>query len=324
MKSKVLISVIVPLYNKEQWIMRCILSIMNQSYQNIEILIINDGSTDNSLKVVTTFDDSRIKIFNKPNGGLSSARNYGIEKAKGEYIALIDADDEWETKHIELLLEGFKKSDNVILVCSDLMETTDGKKKNALKRTLPFHSLYDNNTVHYYLIEDYIQTLKDGYFLLSGSSVLIKSKIIKNHSLIFFSEAEPAEDINYWLRLNKLGDFVFCDYVGLYYHRVDDNSIMNKKTNQAKLTPPFFYGINMKNYSKDDNDNINKFLSREYYKKAYQNRGLPLTQEELSTQVGGGVQIGRWNILTYLAIRYCPQFIFTLYKKIRTSSDINA
>ena len=312
-----LISVIVPLYNKEQWVLRCILSVINQTYKNVEILIINDGSTDGSRDVVSSIDDSRIKIYDKPNGGLSTARNYGIAKSKGKYIALIDADDEWASKHLEYMLKGFKQSQEIILVCSDLMETTDGIKENGLKRNLPFIFPDDSNAVHYHLIEDYIKTLKDGHFLLSGSSVLIDTEIIKKHNLSFLSKSEPTEDINYWLRLNQLGEFVFCDYIGLFYYRVDSESIMNKKSNESKLVPPFFYTIDYNLYNNGEQKNIKKFLTREYYKKAYQNRGFPLKKEELSTQVGGGVQIGELQILIYLAIRYCPEIIFKFYKMVR-------
>ncbi len=313
-----MISVIVPLYNKAPWVERCIRSIIDQTYQNIEILIVNDGSTDDSREVVAAIDDPRIKISDKPNGGLSTARNYGIEKAKGEYIALIDADDEWEPRHLELLLAGFGDLDNIVLVCSDLMETTDGIRENSIRRNLPFNSQRDDSAVHYYLIEDYIKTLRDGYFLLSGSSVLIDARTIKNHNLQFLPNSEPTEDINYWLRLNQLGEFIFCDYVGLLYHRADGESIMNKKSDEAKIVPPFFYTIDLNRYNNEDQKNIKKFLSREYYKKAYQNRGLPFGDEELLTQIGGGVQISRLNILLYIAIRYCPKSVIDLYKRIRT------
>lgn len=318
-----LISVIVPLYNKEQWVLRCILSVIKQTYKNVEILIINDGSTDGSRDMVSSIDDSRIKIYDKPNGGLSTARNYGIAKSKGKYIALIDADDEWASKHLEYMLKGFEQSQEIILVCNDLIETADGIKENGLKRNLPFASPDADSAIHYYLIEDYIKTLKEGYFLLSGSSVLIDTEIIKKYDLLFLPDSEPSEDINYWLRLNQLGKFVFCDYVGLFYHREDTNSIMNKKTKIAKLVPPFFYDIDFDKYDRKEKSTIKKFLSREYYKKAYQNRGIPLKKEELSTTVGSGVQIGKLSTLVYLAIRYCPQCIFSLYKKFKSISGRN-
>lgn len=88
-----MISVIIPLYNKESAIKKTVESVLNQTYRDFELLIINDGSTDNSLEVLSKFKDQRIRIISKPNGGVSSARNYGIKNAKGNYIFFLDADD---------------------------------------------------------------------------------------------------------------------------------------------------------------------------------------------------------------------------------------
>ena len=92
---KKLISVIVPVFNVEKYLEKCIESIRNQTYKNLEILLINDGSTDKSLEICNKYleIDDRIVLLNKENGGLSSARNFGIDNAKGEYITFVDSDD---------------------------------------------------------------------------------------------------------------------------------------------------------------------------------------------------------------------------------------
>lgn len=312
------VSVIVPLYNKEKWVFRCIDSIINQTYKNLEILVVNDGSTDGSSHVVASINDSRIRILDKENGGLSTARNFGIENAKGEFIALLDADDEWGNEHVEKLLDGFNQGfENVVLVCSDLVETLDGVKENSIEKDRPHGFKRINDEVNYILIDDYLSTLMNGYFLLSGSSVMLKSKVIKDFNIKFESASEPAEDNNYWLRLNKYGQFVFCNYVGLFYHRVDENSIMNKKKNTAQLVPPFFHGIDISHYSKSDQKIIKHFLQKEYYKKAYQNRGLLLRKEELSLSNVTKMNHGFLLTIIYLCIRYFPSFTIKFYKKIK-------
>lgn len=96
-----LISIVIPLYNKEQQIGATIESVLRQTYRNFEIIVINDGSTDRSLDVVRNIQDSRIRIFSQSNGGVSVARNHGIEKSEGEYIAFLDADDEWHGNYLE-------------------------------------------------------------------------------------------------------------------------------------------------------------------------------------------------------------------------------
>lgn len=90
-----LISIIIPVYNAEKYINRCIKSIVNQSYQELEIIVVNDGSTDNSLSICTTLamQDNRIKVISQENGGVSKARNTGIRFAKGEYVMFLDSDD---------------------------------------------------------------------------------------------------------------------------------------------------------------------------------------------------------------------------------------
>ena len=90
-----IISIIVPVYNVEEYLQRCIDSILNQRFKDFELILINDGSTDNSLKICKEYSlsDSRVKVINKENGGLSSARNAGINIAKGKYIGFVDSDD---------------------------------------------------------------------------------------------------------------------------------------------------------------------------------------------------------------------------------------
>ena len=93
-----MISVVIPLYNKEKQIKRTIQSVLTQTFQDFEIVIVNDGSTDNSTIEVEKIKDSRIRLIHQENAGVSAARNKGIEEAKYELIALLDADDEWKNK----------------------------------------------------------------------------------------------------------------------------------------------------------------------------------------------------------------------------------
>ena len=100
-----LISIIVPIYNVENYLRQCLDSIMSQSYQNFECLLINDGSPDHSADICREYveKDSRFKYFEKDNGGVSSARNLGIELSKGEYITFIDSDDWVDSDYLEVL-----------------------------------------------------------------------------------------------------------------------------------------------------------------------------------------------------------------------------
>ena len=104
--SNKLISIIVPIYNVEQYLTKCVESLINQTYKNIEIILVDDGSTDNSGIIADRLakKDARIKIFHKENGGLSDARNYGVNKASSDLIMFIDSDDYYELFAVEYLV----------------------------------------------------------------------------------------------------------------------------------------------------------------------------------------------------------------------------
>jgi len=97
------ISVVIPLYNKEKQIAKTLRSVLGQTFQDFEIVVVNDGSTDGSENVVRAIDDPRIRLINQENAGVSAARNRGIKEAKGEYIAFLDADDEWDSDYLEMI-----------------------------------------------------------------------------------------------------------------------------------------------------------------------------------------------------------------------------
>lgn len=115
-----LISVIVPIYNVEQYLDRCIKSIQNQTYQNLEIILVDDGSPDLCGEICERYakEDRRIKVIHKQNGGLSDARNAGIQVATGEYIALVDSDDWIHIQMIEILANALEQRDAEIAICN--------------------------------------------------------------------------------------------------------------------------------------------------------------------------------------------------------------
>ena len=132
MEKQPIVSVIVPVYNTQKFIDRCLKSIIRQTFKDFEIVIINDGSTDNSLDICKSYSlqDDRIRIFTKENGGLASARNAGIAKARGEYIKFVDSDDEIPDdcleKHIcneptDIVVSGFimKWNNKTTNICPD-------------------------------------------------------------------------------------------------------------------------------------------------------------------------------------------------------------
>lgn len=117
--NKTLVSVIVPVYNIQDYVLRCLESISNQSYKDIEIIVVDDGATDKSGEICDEFarKDKRAKVFHKKNVGLSDARNYGIKKARGEIIALVDGDDFVKADYIKAMYEAMTKNDADVVIC---------------------------------------------------------------------------------------------------------------------------------------------------------------------------------------------------------------
>lgn len=115
-----LVSIIIPVYNAEKYISRCLDSIINQSYKNIQIIVIDDGSTDNGVLILDKYkeDDNRISVYRTENRGVSYARNLGIEKAKGEYFVFVDADDFVQKDMIEKMYYRLLSDGSDICVCN--------------------------------------------------------------------------------------------------------------------------------------------------------------------------------------------------------------
>ena len=121
--EKDLISVIVPVYNIEKYLPRCIDSILDQTYKNWEAIFVNDGSTDNSLKILEEYkkSDGRIKIIDKKNAGSGAARNDGIETSKGKYIAFLDSDDWYEEDFLEKLYNNLIENSSDVSMCNPMI-----------------------------------------------------------------------------------------------------------------------------------------------------------------------------------------------------------
>ena len=140
--EKDLISVIVPVYNIEKYLPRCIDSILNQTYKNWEAIFINDGSTDNSLKILEEYKrkNERIKIIDKKNAGSGAARNDGIESSKGKYIAFLDSDDWYEEDFLEKLYNNLIENNSDVSMCNPKM-AYDNIEKNSKINTYFFKSI---------------------------------------------------------------------------------------------------------------------------------------------------------------------------------------
>ncbi len=140
-----MVSVVVPVFNVEKYLKKCIESIIHQSYKNLEILIIDDGSSDRSPAICDSFlFDNRVKVFHIENRGVASARNFGIENATGKYIFFLDGDDYLELDCIEQMVRQMKTNCCDLVICGTILEYEDGQKKKKQSQIIP--KVIDNET----------------------------------------------------------------------------------------------------------------------------------------------------------------------------------
>lgn len=135
-----MISVIIPLYNKEAGVATALRSVLAQTYQDFEIVVVDDGSTDGSVAVVETFNDPRICLIRQQNAGVSAARNRGIKEAEGEYVAFLDADDEWIPEFLAEIVTLQKEFPECKAQATNYVFNSRGVKSQTILRKIPFKS----------------------------------------------------------------------------------------------------------------------------------------------------------------------------------------
>lgn len=174
------ISIIVPIFNAEKYINKCIDSLLNQTKKELEIILVNDGSTDNTENIIKNYKDKRIKYYKNKNQGIGKSRNFGITKATGKYIMFIDSDDYIEDNACELLFEKAEKDNLDIVICDFYREFDNGTKTKDITPS------FNNTTLR--KTPELIYKVN-----LSPWNKLYKTALIKNNN-IFFNEDYKYED----------------------------------------------------------------------------------------------------------------------------------
>lgn len=217
--KKDLISIVVPIYNVDKYLNKCIDSIINQTYKNIEIILVDDGSTDSSGKICDEYlkIDSRICVIHKKNGGLSDARNYGIEKAQGIYIGFIDSDDFINENMFELLYNNIIENNADISICGRYINYEDGREIIQHKNLIKF--AMDKK-------EGLIKLNSFSYFDMSACDKLYKRELFDN---IRFPFGKKCEDYYTMYKLFDKSDTIFYDSTPMYHYYQREGSISRNK-----------------------------------------------------------------------------------------------
>lgn len=219
-------SVVISLYNKEKYIENTLKSVLNQTFVDYEIIIVNDGSTDKSEEIMQQFDDSRIKFFSKINEGVSVARNFGIEKATGTNIALLDADDFWFPDHLETLQQLITTVPNAGLYASRYVsEVAPG-------------TFLKNKFLN--ISEDFQGTVPDFFHsslvnrIALTSAVAIPKAVLKQTG-VFNPAIFSVEDLDLWIRIALKFPVAITSKVTVKYNAMDLSSISKLDIHDKKL-----------------------------------------------------------------------------------------
>lgn len=200
-----IVSVIIPAYNAEKTILATLKSVQKQTFSDIELIVIDDGSTDRTIELTNTLQDPRIKVFSYQNSGVSVARNRGIQQAIGDFISFIDADDLWTIDKLQLQLEALQKTPDAGVAYS--WTTFVDEKGNVLYKQEPvFH---EGNVYPQLLV---------GNFILNGSNVLIRRQFVESVGG-FHAPLKYAEDWEFYIRLSTLCHFVLVPKHQIIYLR---------------------------------------------------------------------------------------------------------
>lgn len=219
-----LISVIVPVYNVEKYLPQCLNSIINQTYENLEIILINDGSTDNSGNICDEYAkrNSRIKAIHKENGGASSARNIGLDICKGDYIGFVDSDDWIELDMYESLYKYMREKD-VDITCFGFSYAYINKN---LYHNSPENFLYSKNPKFMYEI------FSNQYYGEMMCNKLFKKFIFDG---IRFPENKMTEDAFIFFDILEKVNGVYISAERKYFYRMRDNSVTHSEFNPKLL-----------------------------------------------------------------------------------------
>lgn len=333
--DKPLISVIVPIYNVDNYLDECLESLVSQTYQNLDIILVDDGSPDNCPQICENWalKDSRIRVIHKKNGGPSSARNVGIEEARGEYISFVDGDDFIDRKMYEILYEGITRSSNIGISAIKFYRYKDGRVSIYSKR-------WDTKTDMLVKSKDFgLLTLKLD-ICHAATNKLYRRELLEN---VQFREGILNEDTLFMHDLAKLMIERNYDMWDLayyaYYYRMRQNSIchsnvpievpyiQNLKTivEEAdflsyKLAALHLYRVTVFNFCYQLLKTQSTLDGKELYDKYYAQYQRILSvsfwkdiKDEFSIPIKG--------LLLLFTLKYTPSLYTWRYKRIRDESD---
>lgn len=216
----VLVSIILPVYNGRKFLKECIESVLNQTYNFFELIIIDDGSTDKSEEIVKEFNSEKIRYYFKDNEGVAATRSFGLSKAKGDIISFIDQDDMWNESYLVQVVEHMKEYDFIYANGRYLIDKNLG------------NNIYNDKQSELNKSDSSLSRLLRQNFIVSPTQVSVKSKVI--HKVGMFDQTldgSGADDWDYWIRIFSVDSIkvLFNEKPMITYRFHDNNNSFNRE-----------------------------------------------------------------------------------------------
>lgn len=293
-------SIIIPLYNKERYISTTLNTVLNQSFQDFEIVIVNDGSTDQSVSVINTFTDKRIQLIHQKNQGVSVARNTAVKSSKGTYIATLDGDDLWKENHLEELKKCIMLFKNAVLYCNNY----EIKRHDGFVTAAKFNFDYNSECL---IVPDFFEANIINYIPHSSSVAFKKDIFFKIGA--YNTQLHTGQDIDLWIRFGLHGVIAFNPTVTMLYNFFDPNSLSNSKLNDNRL-------LLINNYVNEEHSNpsLKRYMDIKRYALAIRYKFN--NEDNKATLLIKAITIDNLNLKQRL-ILYCPKFALIAMKKFQ-------
>jgi glycosyltransferase involved in cell wall biosynthesis len=252
-------SIIIPLYNKENHIKDTLHSVWSQSFKDFEVIVVNDGSTDNSLQLLETVNDKRLRIFSTHNQGVSSARNYGISMARAKFIVFLDADDLWLAHHLQDLKNLYEQFPNCGMY-SKAYYKIDGTTTIAQQfKNIPGKKLWEG------IVEDYFYSSQISSIAWT-SAVMVPMSILDKVG-VFNPEITlgAGEDTDLWIRIALQHPVAFSNSVSAMHQLHSDNRV-----SKASIHLKQFIDLNRYNNDTANHASLKRYLDLNRYATAIQ------------------------------------------------------
>ncbi len=228
-----LFTIIIPLYNKEKYINKAIECVLHQTLDDFELIIIDDGSTDNSLSIANSFSDKRIKVIHQENGGVSKARNNGICRATGKYLSFLDADDEWMDDFLYTCYTLFNDFPEAKVVCPSYQMKYSKRVVNPIWRSV--------STDTDCLVNDFFEMATAPCWIMTSSCVAVEAEAIRSLEYLFAENERVYEDYDMWLRLGAKFPVAHSPKICGIYNRVSETNA--RKVNKVVYSETFMNTI---------------------------------------------------------------------------------